>query len=486
MLTPKFKLTQDDEYLYVDISISSIRFNASGLELVVDDTLFVFHLSPYYLRLRFPHPLVDDERCKAEYKAGDESIFVKIPKLNKGEIFEDLDLPTKLLARHGEVLAADAVAQNQENRPRGPLIQEISSSETPADKSTDDTLAAGEEFNWEIKQVPHVEGVSALQTRYGFDNQYDSVIGVSISNGNDINELDDPEHTSPNERVLERIRKENLKFDPEYYVSEFMTCKYGTGEDLDINGIKVLLQYVPPFPKQYLKWYKHAEDKGASFPVEFSPKEDELMRNDLPKKSYLIQDTTQLYVSILSLLFAHTFEQVENEGIHNTESAWTIGKLTPQLACLDLQLLPEELIQEFPIVRAALVAGTRRALAYPLHRNFDLICKCWNYVYYLLRAGKRLIIRALLDIYELFRLHDVYYVYNRVFLGDLCSWFISNGSENVTRSLAVELKKELGTLTKTAIDFDCVTGCDESGELTSENLTLAEMEFLAEAEYQKT
>lgn len=77
-----------------------------------------------------------------------------------------------------------------------------------------------------------------LKTKYGFDNLYDTVISVSTSNGNDINELDDPEHTDANDRVIERLRKENLKFDPEYYVSEYMTHKYGNEEDLKLTALK--------------------------------------------------------------------------------------------------------------------------------------------------------------------------------------------------------------------------------------------------------
>lgn len=90
----------------------------------------------------------------------------------------------------------------------------------------------------------------------------------------------------------------------------------------------------------------------------------------------------------------------------------------------------------------------------------------------------------MLDIHEVFRFHDVYYVYNTILLNDLCSWFISEGNENIIRSLAIELKKELDQMKKTDIDFDCVCGIDESsGEVSWENMNIEEMEILSEQEY---
>ncbi|AET38800.1 Hsp90 cochaperone SHQ1 Ecym_3309 [Eremothecium cymbalariae DBVPG len=497
MITPKFNVNQDEEFIYIKLHISNIRFNAPGLEIVVDGNLFVFHLSPYYLRLRFPHEMVDDERCTAQYNSNDESIAVKVPKTLKGQVFEDLDLSTKLLARQGEILALDGIeAREKLSKVAGKsLIEEVggasdingrlSQTKEKFDwKERQQLQETGEKFNWELKQELQDSSDMLLNHKYGFDDQYESIIRISLSNGNDINELDDPENTSMDSRVLERISKENLKFDPEYYISEYMTFKYGSKEELDINGINTLLKFIPTLPKAYLKWYKHAENKDITMPVEFNGKEQEIMQNNIPKKEYLVSDIKPLYLTILSLLFAQTFEQIENEGSHNTESAWTIGKLTPQISFLDQQILPQDLIEKFSIIKAVIVTGMRRSLSYPLHRNYDLSMKCWNYVYYILRGGKRLVLRALLDIHEVFRFHEVYYVYNKILLDDLCSWFLLNGSEHLIRSLAVDLKRELDALQKKEIEFDCVVGPDEnSGEVLWENLTLEEMEYLAEQEY---
>ncbi|SCU90972.1 LAMI_0E04258g1_1 [Lachancea mirantina] len=478
MITPQFKVIQDDEFIQISISISSIRFKPDGLEIVVDENLFIFHLAPYYLRLRFSHKLVDDERCKAEYKAKEEIILVRIAKETPGEQFEDLDLTTKLLARQN-VLDTGATGETQKTK--GPLIQEVDDSR---DASGENLRETGEKYNWEIRQETPQDASGLLVSKYGFDDQYSGIIGVSIANGNDINELSDPESTSPEDRVCERLAKENEKFDPEYYISEYMTAKYGEQEELQINGIKELLSFIPPQVKKFLKWYKQTENKNDVMPVDFNETQQQQMANNIPKRQYLVTDGKTLYLTLVSLLFAYVFEQIENEGSHTTESAWTIGKLTPQIAFLDHNILRKEDIQIASVLRAIVVTGIRRSLSYTLHRNYDLSLKAWNYVYYLLRGGKRLVIQCLLDIHEVFRFHDVYYVYNRILIGDLCSWFISNGSENVIRSLAAELKKEVDSMTKDRIDFDCFTGIDEvNGIIERENMTLAEMEQLAESEY---
>ena len=94
-------------------------------------------------------------------------------------------------------------------------------------------LAEGEQFNWEVKQdVPTNPDLTSTATdnsdvnlkpiKYGFNNQYDNIVGVSVANGNDINELADPENTPENARIIERLIKENIKFDPEMYAADYI------------------------------------------------------------------------------------------------------------------------------------------------------------------------------------------------------------------------------------------------------------------------
>lgn len=467
MLTPRFQCRQDEEFVYIDIHVSHIRFDAPGVEIVVEGELLVFSLSPYYLRLRFPHQLVDDEeRSSAKYESKEECIHVKIPKLNKGQHFEDLDMSAKLMARSGEqamdsktLLEEIGFSPTEElmkeagtvlKTPGGPLIEEIGS-------SLQETAQEAEAFNWEINQVVEEDTV---KTKYGFDNQYDSIIGVSLSNGNDINELDDPEHTSANDRIKERLLKENFKFDPEYYAADYMTSKYSDEDD-----------YSPV--KDLLAWDNPILSEG-----EFTTDENDKMI-DLPKKTYLITNPKPLYYTIMSLLFSYAYEMRQVEGDLTPESAWSIAKLTPQISSLDQQIiLPDSSTN---VIKAVIITSIRRSLSYPLHRSYDLSLKAWDDAVKMLQSGKRAVIKALLAIREPFRFHDIYYVYNKVLLEDLVNWLIKDPKDNdfILRSLGSELRKQLQLLAKDEIKFEQLDG---EGDVDTE-LNIAEIEHIAEEMY---
>ncbi|CCK70458.1 Hsp90 cochaperone SHQ1 KNAG_0E01960 [Huiozyma naganishii CBS 8797] len=472
MLTPKFDITQDDEFIHVKIYISSIRFSSHGVEVVIDGNTLIFHLAPYYLRLRFDNELVEDERASTKFIVGEECILVTAPKRVHGQVFEDLDLHSKLLARIN-----DDAGKAANDKPNGPLIQELDSKRNTAEDPNElkNISEQGQAFDWEIEQTEQPEKDILNGAKYGFDGAYSDIIGLSISNGNEINGLRDPEHTNANERCVERLRTEDVSFDDGYYASEYMTGKYGDEDDLMISRIREIMSFTPPIIKDYLDWRKTEPDTQATMPIEFSDKEKEQMQKNLPHKSYslLSSETTKLsYITILNILFSYSFDLLENEGDQTSESIWTVGKLTPQIAYLDQQLVPEEpplqenvLIKEAThssnnpatkqesIIQSSIRAGFRRSLCYPLHRVFDLSERAWRHAYHILSGGKRLVIKVLLAVHELFRYHDVYYVYNKCLLDDLCSWFIDQGNETVIRSLALEVHKELSQVSKSTVDF---------------------------------
>lgn len=487
MLTPYFTCSQDDEFVYIDIKVSHIRFDAPGVQIIAENELFIFSLSPYYLRLRFDKQLIDDEeRSNAHYESKEEVIKVKIPKLNKGEVFQDLELPQKLLARAGETVGEEKVLgtkellsemgvsadenlirevdadlrkeeTKQEDGPKRPLIEEVGGTKTDLEKTAEEGTA----FNWEINQTLETPSTDT-KIKYGFDNRFDSVVGVSLSNGNDINELDDPEHTSADDRIKERLLKENFKFDPEYYAADYMTSKYSEDDPELYSEIKDLLLWENPVLKN----------------TAFNEDQNEKMLQ-LPKRTYLIQNPKPLYYSILSLLFGYAYESRETQGELNTESAWSIGKLTPQISTLDMQVIFSD--SSTPLIKALIITGIRRALSFPLHRHYGMALKAWGDVVKMLRLGKNLVIKVLLELREPFRFHDVYYVYDKVLLEDLVNWLINDDKDNdfVFKSLAGELENHLGKLEKKEIVFEQL---DEDGDVDT-FLDIQEIESLAETMY---
>ena len=60
--------------------------------------MFTIHVNPYFLRLNFAKPLVEDDDSSANYDPTSGYLIVTLTKETKGEVFEDLDLLAKLLA----------------------------------------------------------------------------------------------------------------------------------------------------------------------------------------------------------------------------------------------------------------------------------------------------------------------------------------------------------------------------------------------------
>lgn len=80
------------------------------------------------------------------------------------------------------------------------------------------------------------------------------------------------------------------------------------------------------------------------------------------------------------------------------------------------------MIQQFSTLKDVIIACFRRVLAYPLYRNFTLCQKVLQDVYILFRLGKRALLKALLEMKDIFDHHDVYYVYSKIWLDDYCTW----------------------------------------------------------------
>ncbi len=481
MITPFFTLRQDDIFLYIDIKISHIRFQSTKIESIVeeDGQLFIFSLAPYYLRLRLPGKIVSDEldeikegevdeaRNEVKYDSSNESISFKYVKVNKGEEFKDLDLSSKLLARRGD---DDYIkSKERESGSNGALIQDLSvKSNIINDNDNDQAMMdidEAEDFDWEIKQsIPqNTESISIENPikKYGFNNTYCDIIGVSIINGNDINEVSKPEEIKSYEELTEdRLTNENLKFDSDHYINDFLDIYLDGGEDFEHSPIKEIINWESNLKKQFHKWQKqklkqnetetenkNENDKHSNiFPLEFT-KEEQTQLQTLPLKKYFISNPKSIYLNLISFIFSFSYDYRTTQGDSTIESSWTIGKLSPQLSSLD---------SNFSTLKDVLITSTKRSLIYPLYRSWELSLKCWEDTYYIIRTGRRGILRCLLKIRELFRFHDIYYVYNKIWIDDYCTWLQidSGANENVIRSLAHELRQQYTNLTKSDVPFE--------------------------------
>lgn len=421
MITPQFSVDQDTDFVYIKIRAPYIR--ASEVEFTVQENVFIFSLPPYYLRLRFPSSLLDssgedardlpeEKRSHASYDLGSSLVNVRVPKETPGEEFKDLDMLTKLLARQNE-------DTSQREKSQAPLIQEVEGQEQGQGQGQEvESIAkAGEEFDWEVEQqVPESLGPEdtvhiPTTNRYGFNDQYSGELEVSIMNGNDVNEIDDPERSTPESRRKERIEKEDDKFDPEYYLADYFDNPM-IGEIIEWNSGSLL------------------NDLKAQFTLEES---DQLSK--LPKKKYLIDNPKSIYVNLLSIVFGWAYDTRVNMGDRTVESAWTMGKLIPGACALDMSA---------STIKSMAVTCTRRALAYPLYRHDGLVKRVWDDVYEVLRMAaedKRVIVRILLQVLSAFDTGDhCYYVYNTILFRDYAAW-VQECNQTVLRSMAHELRR---------------------------------------------
>jgi len=98
MLIPKFEITQTDEDIILTIQVPHIKVSESEL-IVEDGTKVSFFCKPYLLKLNLPRRVLEDDKCSAKYDPLDRNgvIIATLPKLERGEVFPNLEFPSALL-----------------------------------------------------------------------------------------------------------------------------------------------------------------------------------------------------------------------------------------------------------------------------------------------------------------------------------------------------------------------------------------------------
>lgn len=368
-----------------------------------------------------------------------------------GQHFEDLDLLAKLLA-----------PRPAERPSQGPLIEVLDTQD--AEQSAEDDLVARAEGlslehqeileaaanDWQLKQeVP--ESLESLKTtpqeRYGFLDMYTGYFQHIEHTPNEINELGkDVETCPPAERRKRRLKHEEEKWDEDHYMADFVDDDY----------IQELIHWTHPHTVSTIDFqYTEAENM-------------KMLR--LPRKEYLATpyQTHQLYLTLLTLLFAYAYDSRTTQLDPTPESGWTISSLVPAFSALDpppyspAPLAHPEAFDASELA-ATFAASYRRALAFPLFRSWALAERCRADVAGFLRAGKRMVVRCLLEMKDILDHHEVYYVYSKIWVDDFCVW-IQSARDDVLQQLAdavAALKME-----KSAIGW----GLEELEKIAQEDL----------------
>lgn len=138
-----------------------------------------------------------------------------------------------------------------------------------------------------------------------------------------------------------------------------------------------------------------------------------------------------IYLTLLTLLFSSAYDARTTQDDPTSESAWTICSLTPAFSALDpppylpnSPTIMSESVSEFrhEELQTTLLPSIRRSLIFPLYRNFEFTIQCIRDVSLALIRGKRAVLRALLSMKRILDGHEVYYIYGKIWVDDLCSW----------------------------------------------------------------
>ncbi|KAI0670569.1 SHQ1-domain-containing protein [Trametes maxima] len=426
MITPRFSCSQTDKSVVVSIYCPAVR--ASDVEVNVDETLLSVHINPYFLRLNFSHPLVEDDASSAVYDPSTGYLTVTLTKEVPGQEFKDLDLLAKLLA-----------PRPSQTSPSQPVIEVLDSQEAPQDDSDDELSARTQglsleqreileaaENDWQLPQtVPEAIPLQVtVERRYGFLDMHSGYFKHVEHMENEVNELGaDAEACSPEDRRKRRLEHEEQKWDEDHYMADYADDEY----------IQELIAWPNPCA---------ASSEG----FQYTEKENLAMLR-LPRKEYLAtpEQAHHLYLTLLTLLFAYAYETRTTQHDPTPESAWTIASLTPAFSALDTPpygapatCVPSAFSEAE--LAATFSASYRRSLAFPLYRSFALAEACRVDVASILAGGKRVVTRCLLEVKEILDHHDVYYVYSKIWVDDFCVWTLAYASDDILTDLANAVK----------------------------------------------
>ncbi|CAG8506979.1 901_t:CDS:2 [Ambispora leptoticha] len=491
MITPTFSVDQDDNFIKISIHVPYVK--SQDVEFYIENNEFKFCLHPYYLRLRFPGNIVEDDRAEASYDISKGDINVKLGKENPGEYFPDLDLLTKLLARRENtrdqekrqfsktlIEVVENKREHDDNDVESQMKQRLSEfdegKQVSFKKLIDNNvnfysaflyLLIALDFDWEIEQEIPKQPELLITARYGFNGQYNRYFTHVQETCNEINEIKDPESSTFESRHRDRIEAEDLKFDEEYYMGDYtfdeeikrvmnyktvwwkllrriQTTKEESNSSIIDSSNGDFSKSNPSNSKieNDVTSKQNQQSNCATFSLKnflpFTKREQEIMLN-LPNKEYLLDDEKSIYLGLIDLLFAYSYNHRVTESENTVESVWTVGKLSSTISCLE----------HFTTLKSVITASYRRALSYPLYRNYELCEKILQDVYVILKLGRRAILKCLMELKELFDHHDVYYVYSKIWIDDYCVWCMK-ASDSIIRSLAHQIhhfklpKSEIG------------------------------------------
>ncbi|BFZ13180.1 hypothetical protein BsWGS_16219 [Bradybaena similaris] len=406
MLTPKFFLSQDADFVYIHITARYIK--VAEAECYIQDDEFYFYSQPYYLRLHLPGKIVENELSKSSYDVDTGQLTVRVAKERKGEQFEGLEMLTKLLTpktpacRSGEIeVVSSASEQPCDRNINGDGCDKVKADDDEADdeaEADDDS-----EFEWFFEQKVNESPCHLLNSgpRYGFANRKSNVLKELITGLPELLDLKDPDSVAASERRTLREQQEREEFNCEHYLADLF-------DDEIITDV-----VAPDFPEL---------TGTVGEEIAFNEAEKEKLMQ-LPRREYIIDDSElkATYLGLVDLVFAYAYNFRFSKGEVNVESDWTICKLSATLSWLD----------SFENIQDVVVSCARRSLCFPLYRSWKLFVRVLRDVKTIFLNGRSQVLKSLLGIHKVLMESEIRYPLNDLYIVDYCVWLQSADSKRI-------------------------------------------------------
>ncbi|KAI1721090.1 SHQ1 protein [Ditylenchus destructor] len=412
MITPVFKLQQDNEFLIVEIRAP--YSNVKDAEIVYEGKTFLFNCKPYFLRLFLPKEVQENDAendvGNATYDCDSNCFTVKVPKRVKGEHFPNLEMLSELLAPQKRTL--DEIHAK-------PLIEEIVST-TNADENRSPTNATLGETTDELYaeqnlSVDNSKSESVICDEvcrnfgYGFGWKRHGIFSRFPEDIVELIDLKDTENTPISNRVNLCTQHDKLNFNTDHYLADLFE------------------------PEEQLSL---ANDFSLNIEKQLSLNEvdREQLKNLTVRQLNLFGLNSlhhQIAYSVFDVICAFLYDFRINLGDNCVESGWNIRKISPSLSFL----------VQWPNVREAALGFVRRSLVYPLFRNWDLSMKVLTDALSTFEKGRVAILKCLLEVRRIFNTGggECQYLFNQLFMDDLCLW-IQSVDEKILQDLTYDLE----------------------------------------------
>mmetsp|Transcript_30316 Transcript_30316/g.33063 ORF Transcript_30316/g.33063 Transcript_30316/m.33063 type:complete len:626 (+) Transcript_30316:2-1879(+) len=421
VLTPKFRVNQDDTAIIIEINVPYIK--VSNAEVIVDGQEFSFFCSPYLLKLSLPKEVLDEEGSyQAKYDPNQENglLSVNIRKKVVGEFFPNLDLLSSLMQSR-------KIGQLSEKMDSEGNIEILHSENFVDEENSVQNTTEDQDHNYTFR----------TSYSYGFNDSYSNLLRNLSETMYDMIEIQSPEMLHPMVRREQRIRKENELFDPYRYLGDLEAAE----EDMLFQSF---LKFTPFWQQQWIL-LSQLEKESLNKDVDkwslrlqsferiggFDEKEKEILFNRLlsQKREILPPSNKQLsslLYGLVDILFSLCYDHRLTSGEYSSESCYNITRLSATLSWVEnyanVTSEQSEDLYDQNSIQTIIFYSFRRLLIYPYLRHWKLGRKVLGDVVKLFLLGKRPILRLLLQLYDIYEHTDTHYLLNNLYIRDYCLW----------------------------------------------------------------